>query len=92
MKVLDAIHVIVAYMFALYLIVHIYMATLGWKVSSHIKAMVVGYEEEPDEPNLMVSYKEGPGEPDATTTMISPEKAATCQECHTGKEGANVNG
>jgi formate dehydrogenase gamma subunit len=92
MKVLDAIHVIVAYMFALYLIVHIYMATLGWKASSHIKAMVVGYEEEPDEPNLMVSYKEGPGEPDAATTMISPEKAATCQECHTEKEGANVNG
>jgi hypothetical protein len=79
-------------MFALYLIVHIYMATLGWKASSHIKAMVVGYEEEPDEPNLMVSYKEGPGEPDAATTMISPEKAATCQECHTEKEGANVNG
>jgi hypothetical protein len=91
MKVLGAIHVIVAYMFALYLIVHIYMATLGRKASSHIKAMIVGYEEEPDEPEMMVSYKEGAGEPD-TTTMISPEKAATYQECPTEKEGANADG
>jgi thiosulfate reductase cytochrome b subunit len=92
MKVLDAIHVIVAYMFALYLIVHIYMATLGRKASSHIKAMIVGYEEEIDEPEMMVSYKEGSGEPDTTTTMISPEEAATSQECHTEKEGANADG
>jgi thiosulfate reductase cytochrome b subunit len=92
MKVLDAIHVIIAYMFALYLIVHIYMATLGRKASSHIKAMIVGYEEEPDEPEMMVSYKEGPGEPDTTMPMISPETAATCQECHTEKEGTNADG
>jgi thiosulfate reductase cytochrome b subunit len=92
MKVLDAIHVIVAYMFALYLIVHIYMATLGRKASSHIKAMIVGYEEEPDEPEMMVSYKEGPGEPDTTTSMTSPETAATCQECPTEKGGTNVDG
>ena len=45
MKVLDAIHVIVAYLFIPYLIVHVYMATLGHKPSSHIKAMVVGYED-----------------------------------------------
>jgi len=92
MKVLDAIHVIVAYMFALYLIVHIYMATLGRKASSHIKAMIVGYEEEPDELEMMVGYKEGAGQLDTTTTMISPETAATCRECHTEKEGANVDG
>jgi len=92
MKGLDAIHVMVSYLFALYLIAHIYMATLGRKASSHIKAMVVGYEEELNEPDRMVSYKERPGEPDTTTTMISPEKGATCQECHTEKEGANVDG
>jgi len=92
MKALDAIHVIVAYLFTLYLIVHIYMATLGRKASSHIKAMVVGYEEEPDEPDRMVREKERPGGPDATTTMISPEKAATFEECHKEKEGANVDG
>ena len=90
-KVLDAIHVIVAYMFVLYLIVHIYMATSGRKASSHIKAMIVGYEEEPDDSEMRVSYKEGLGEPDTTTTMISPEKAATCQECCTEKEGTKAD-
>ena len=48
-KVLDAIHVIGAYVFALYLIIHVYMATLGRRPYSHIKAMIVGYEEESDE-------------------------------------------
>jgi len=90
MKVLDATHVIIAYMFALYLIVHIYMATLGRTAFSHIKAMIVGYEEEPEESTVMASYKEGPGEPYSNTT--SPDKAATCQECHAGKEGGNVDG
>jgi len=47
--VLNAIHVIGAYVFALYLIVHVYMATLGPTAFSHIKAMIVGYEEESDE-------------------------------------------
>jgi len=46
---LDAIHVIGSYVFALYLVVHIYMATLGRTASSHIKAMILGYEEELDE-------------------------------------------
>ena len=55
-KVIDAIHVIGAYVFALYLVVHIYMSTLGRKTSSHIKAMVVGYEEEPDEPEMIGTY------------------------------------
>jgi len=48
--VLDALHVMGAYVFALYLVVHIYMATLGRTAASHIRAMIVGYEEEPDEP------------------------------------------
>jgi thiosulfate reductase cytochrome b subunit len=47
-KLLDAIHVIGAYLFFLYLVVHVYMATLGKTPFSHIKAMIVGYEEEPD--------------------------------------------
>jgi thiosulfate reductase cytochrome b subunit len=91
-KVLDATHVIVAYMFALYLIVHIYMATLGRNPFSHIRAMVVGYEQEPDEPDRRVSHEERPCEPDATTTMISPGEAATFEECYVEKEGANVDG
>jgi thiosulfate reductase cytochrome b subunit len=47
--VVNALHVIGAYMFVLYLVVHLYMATLGTTGLSHIKAMIVGYEEEPDE-------------------------------------------
>ncbi len=47
-KLLDAIHVIGAYLFVLYLVVHVYMATLGQTPLSHIKAMIVGYDEEPD--------------------------------------------
>ncbi len=47
-KLLDAIHVIGAYLFCFYLVVHVYMATLGKTPFSHIKAMIVGYEEEPD--------------------------------------------
>lgn len=92
MKVLDATHVIVAYMFILYLIVHIYMATLGRTPLSHIKAMIVGYEEEPEESVVMVSYKEGPSEPDTKRAIISPEKAVTFQEYQTEKEGADVDG
>jgi thiosulfate reductase cytochrome b subunit len=48
--VLNALHVFGAYVFALYLVVHIYMATLGRTPFSHIKAMIVGYDEEPDPP------------------------------------------
>jgi thiosulfate reductase cytochrome b subunit len=47
-RVLDAIHVIVAYIFVVYLIVHLYMATLGGSPLKHIKAMFTGYEEEPE--------------------------------------------
>ena len=46
---INAIHVLAAYVFTLYLVFHLYMATLGRTFSSHIKAMIVGYEEDPDE-------------------------------------------
>lgn len=48
-RVLDAIHVATGYAFLLYLIIHLYMATLGYRVVSHIKAMITGYGEEHDE-------------------------------------------
>lgn len=48
--VLDAVHVIGAYVVVLYLVVHLYMATLGRSTFAHIKAMIVGYEEGPGEP------------------------------------------
>jgi thiosulfate reductase cytochrome b subunit len=47
--IVNALHVICSYVFLLYLVVHLYMATFGTTVFSHIKAMIVGYEEEPVE-------------------------------------------
>ncbi len=47
---LDGIHVIGAYVFVLFLIVHIYAATLGETAFSHVKAMIVGYGGEPEKP------------------------------------------
>jgi thiosulfate reductase cytochrome b subunit len=46
LRVLDAIHVATAYIFLMYLLVHLYMSTLGPKLSSYVKSMVTGYEEE----------------------------------------------
>jgi thiosulfate reductase cytochrome b subunit len=48
--VVNAIHVLGAYVLALYLIIHLYMATLGRTTFAHIKAMITGYEEEAGEP------------------------------------------
>ena len=48
--VVNAIHVLGAYVVVLYLVVHLYMATLGRTTFGHIKAVILGYEEEPDEP------------------------------------------
>ena len=45
-RILDAIHVTVAYVFAAYLFVHIYMSTVGHTPLTHVKAMFTGYEEE----------------------------------------------
>jgi thiosulfate reductase cytochrome b subunit len=47
-RILDAIHVATGYAFLLYLIVHLYMATLGYRIVSYIKAMITGYGEEHD--------------------------------------------
>jgi thiosulfate reductase cytochrome b subunit len=45
LRILDAIHVATGYVFVIYLMVHIYMSTLGRKIYSHIKTMITGYEE-----------------------------------------------
>lgn len=42
---LGFVHVLFAYLVVLFLIVHIYMTTLGDTVFSHTKAMIFGYEE-----------------------------------------------
>jgi thiosulfate reductase cytochrome b subunit len=98
-KEIDAAHVIVAYVFLLYLVIHIYMSTLGRNIFSHIKAMVVGYEEEPDEPQMIADYKEMPAQPEAdvslptaATAVDLPEETVTCQECAEGQEGGEKHG
>jgi thiosulfate reductase cytochrome b subunit len=57
--IINAIHVIGAYAFALYLIVHLYMATLGRTPFAHTKAMITGYEEEPEDPGERAVPSEG---------------------------------
>jgi len=44
-RVLDAFHIIIAYVVAAFLIMHVYLSTLGHTFLSHFKAMIVGYEE-----------------------------------------------
>jgi thiosulfate reductase cytochrome b subunit len=98
-KGIDATHVIVAYVFVLYLIIHIYMSTLGRNTFSHIKAMVVGYEKEPDDPQMIADDKEPPDQPEvdishpiATTAVALPGKSVTCQESPDGQEGGKDHG
>lgn len=48
MVVLDFLHVLFAYLLLLYLICHLYMATLGKTFFTHTRAMLVGYEDRQD--------------------------------------------
>jgi thiosulfate reductase cytochrome b subunit len=48
LRIVDALHVATGYLFVLYIIVHLYMTTLGYRVLSHVKAMITGYGEEED--------------------------------------------
>jgi thiosulfate reductase cytochrome b subunit len=44
-RVVDTIHVILAYIFAAFLIAHVYLSTLGHTFFAHMKAMIFGYEK-----------------------------------------------
>jgi len=48
-RLLDALHVLASYLFLLNLIVHLYMCTMGHHIFDHVKAMIVGFEEMPEE-------------------------------------------
>lgn len=43
--VADLLHVICGFLVSLFMIVHIYFCTIGYRVSSHFKAMATGYHE-----------------------------------------------
>ncbi len=49
LKVVDAVHVVLFYVFAAFIIAHFYLASLGPTFWSHFKAMITGWEEEPEE-------------------------------------------
>jgi thiosulfate reductase cytochrome b subunit len=49
-RVVDTVHVLLFIIFCGYIIVHVYLATLGHTPSAHFKAMVTGYEEVEEEP------------------------------------------
>lgn len=76
--VVSAVHIAAAYVFALFLVVHVYMATLGPTPFSHIRAMIRGYEE-------AHSDEIDPGDPGVESGSRNAEKL---QEIHlaTGKE------
>lgn len=44
-RVIDAFHIILAYTVMAFLIVHVYLSTLGHTFFAHFKAMIVGYEK-----------------------------------------------
>jgi thiosulfate reductase cytochrome b subunit len=47
-RVLDAVHLATAYIFANYFIVHVYMSTMGRTPFSHTKEMITGRAEHPE--------------------------------------------
>ncbi|MBW6484885.1 MAG: cytochrome b/b6 domain-containing protein [Syntrophobacterales bacterium] len=49
-RLLDALHVAAGYLLLLNLIVHLYMSTMGRSSFDLIKAMILGFEEMPEEP------------------------------------------
>ncbi|NPA15020.1 MAG: cytochrome B [Deferribacteres bacterium] len=48
-RVIDTIHVLLFFFFASFIIAHFYLATLGHTPLAHFKAMITGWEEEPEE-------------------------------------------
>jgi thiosulfate reductase cytochrome b subunit len=49
-RVVDTVHVLIFIFFSGFIIVHIYLASLGHTPSAHFKAMLTGYEEVEGEP------------------------------------------
>ena len=48
-RVLDTVHVLIFIVFVFYMFVHVYLGSLGHTRTTHYKAMITGYEDEPDE-------------------------------------------
>lgn len=50
LRVVDTIHVLLFILFSGFMIVHVYLASLGHTPTAHFKAMITGYEEVEDAP------------------------------------------
>ena len=48
-RVIDTVHVLIFIVFVFYILVHVYLGTLGHTRTAHFKAMMTGYEEVEDE-------------------------------------------
>jgi len=49
-RVVDTVHVLLFILFSGFIIVHVYLSSLGHTPTAHFKAMITGYEEIEDEP------------------------------------------
>ena len=47
-KTVDTVHVFLTLFFTAFLFVHVYLASLGHPWTQHLKAMITGYEDEPE--------------------------------------------
>jgi len=52
-RVVDTIHVVLCIAFVVFILVHVYLTTLGRTASEHLKAMITGYEEVDDAPDAV---------------------------------------
>lgn len=48
-KIVDTIHVLIFLFLSSFLFIHLYLASLGPTLTTHLKAMIYGYEELPDD-------------------------------------------
>jgi thiosulfate reductase cytochrome b subunit len=52
------VHVLLFIVFSGFIIVHVYLASLGHTPTAHFKAMITGYEEVADEPAKATDAKD----------------------------------
>ena len=48
-RLVSTVHVMIFIFFASFILIHVYLGSLGHTASAHFKAMVTGYEEELEE-------------------------------------------
>lgn len=64
LRVVDTVHVLIFIFFMAFIFIHVYLASLGEKPTTHFKAMVTGYEETEEEQAPAAGQAPGPSEMD----------------------------